>query len=427
MFFALFSLIEFFVFVLNGFAIVNRERVLNRYLKSREHSFDNQHQDSAFYRLVQLIISIQTVLRVPLIFLNSLIIVVKLVSKRSKAFLADILKSDQPIDLEPVRSGFCQITDRLRKFAKTFEDSLDEEEAAAKSFGSRTKYLKQGMSSDPTVLSAFRKQRTNRFIIDYLLRGGYFETAQKLAEYVGIENIDKNVFHIAKQVEDALQRHDLSICLNWVLDNRSKLHRLHSNFETEVRVQQLIELIKNGQRQESINFFRATFGGAPEKWNNDTLLHVMGLLAFGPRTGVQSYQKLANAERWEQILEMFRHENAKIFRLSSQSAFSTCLQLGLAAYKTPFCRSDPESRCIVCRDLYMIADGLPFSNVKNSRLICAYSGESLDDEHNRPIMLPNGRVYGERAIKQLLRDNVIMCPKTSEVFAAEKLLRVYVL
>lgn len=30
MFFALFSLVEFFVFILNGFAVVNRERVLNK-------------------------------------------------------------------------------------------------------------------------------------------------------------------------------------------------------------------------------------------------------------------------------------------------------------------------------------------------------------------------------------------------------------
>ncbi|CAD5209419.1 unnamed protein product [Bursaphelenchus xylophilus] len=423
MFFALFSLIEFFVFILNGFAIVNRERVLNKYLKSREHSFDSQSQDSAVFRLVQLIISIQTVLRVPLIFLNSLIIV----SKRSKNALTDLLKkSDRSIDVEPVRVEFSQVTDRLRKFLKSFDEIVSEEENAAQTFGSRTKYLKQGFSSDPAISSAFRKQRTNRFIIDYFLRAGYFETAQKLAEYVGIDNIDRNVFHVAKQVEDGLQRHDLSICLNWVLDNRSKLHRLHSNFETEVRVQQLIELIKNGQRQESINFIRATFGG-PDKWTNETLLQVMGLLAFGPATGVSSYQKLVISERWEQILDMFREENAKIFRLSPQSAFSVCLQVGLAAYKTPFCKNNPDSRCIICRDLYDLAYGLPFSNVKNSRLICAYSGESLDDENNRPVMLPNGQVYGERAINQLVRDNVIMCPKSSEFFPADKLQRVYVL
>ncbi|KAI6179661.1 Immediate early response 3-interacting protein 1 [Aphelenchoides besseyi] len=77
MFFAFFSLIEFFVFILNGFAIVNRERVLNKYLNKRQHSFDNRQDDSALYRLAQLIISIQTVLRVPLIFVNIFIIVVR--------------------------------------------------------------------------------------------------------------------------------------------------------------------------------------------------------------------------------------------------------------------------------------------------------------------------------------------------------------
>lgn len=80
MFFALFSLLEFFVLVLNGFAIVNRERVLNKYLKKRQHSFDQHANESALYRLVQLIISLQTVLRVPLIFLNVFIITVRLVA-----------------------------------------------------------------------------------------------------------------------------------------------------------------------------------------------------------------------------------------------------------------------------------------------------------------------------------------------------------
>ncbi|KAI6221317.1 Macrophage erythroblast attacher [Aphelenchoides fujianensis] len=79
MFFALFSLVEFFVFILNGFAIVNRERVLNKYLKNRQHSFDHRQEEGPLVRLAQLIVSIQTVLRVPLIFVNIFIIVVRLV------------------------------------------------------------------------------------------------------------------------------------------------------------------------------------------------------------------------------------------------------------------------------------------------------------------------------------------------------------
>lgn len=48
----------------------------------------------------------------------------------------------------------------------------------------------------------FRKQRLNRFIIDHLLRTGYFETAQKLSDSVGMDfQSTKYVFHVAKQVE----------------------------------------------------------------------------------------------------------------------------------------------------------------------------------------------------------------------------------
>lgn len=125
-------------------------------------------------------------------------------------------------------------------------------------------------------MSVFRKQRANRFIIEHLLRNGYFETAQKLAEYVGANNINKNVFHVARQVEESLKRKDLTICLHWILDNRSKLHRLHSTFESEVRIQQLIELLKDKKGIEAVNFMRTYFGNtnSPERWCNPTLLKV---------------------------------------------------------------------------------------------------------------------------------------------------------
>ncbi|KAI1724912.1 CHORD domain-containing protein [Ditylenchus destructor] len=71
MFFSLYSILEFVLLVLNGFAIINRERVLNKIVKQRQHSFDGS-DSSVTYRLVNLILSIQTVLRVPLIFANSL-------------------------------------------------------------------------------------------------------------------------------------------------------------------------------------------------------------------------------------------------------------------------------------------------------------------------------------------------------------------
>lgn len=97
-----------------------------------------------------------------------------------------------------------------------------------------------------------------------------------MAEYVNAENINKNVFHVAKQVEESLKRRDLSICLHWVLDNRSKLHRLQSSFENEVRTQQLIELIKDGKKLEAVNFLKTYYGNtnSPEKWTK-TVMNVI--------------------------------------------------------------------------------------------------------------------------------------------------------
>uniref|UniRef100_A0A914DQM4 Immediate early response 3-interacting protein 1 n=1 Tax=Acrobeloides nanus TaxID=290746 RepID=A0A914DQM4_9BILA len=78
MFFSLFSLLEFILLITNGFAIINKERVLNKFIKSRQHSFDSNDSNSITLRLVNLILSIQTVLRIPLIIANSFVIVFKL-------------------------------------------------------------------------------------------------------------------------------------------------------------------------------------------------------------------------------------------------------------------------------------------------------------------------------------------------------------
>lgn len=230
---------------------------------------------------------------------------------------------------------------------------------------------------------------------------------------------------MAKQVEDALKNEDLTICSNWVVENRSRLHRLQSNFETEVRVQELIEKIKSGERKEAISFLRKNFSNKV-RWENSNLLHVMGLLGFGKDTEIDLYKKLMKTERWEQILDMFRMENSRIFKLANQSAFSACLQVGISAHKTPLCRENRDSRCIICEGLMDLARDLPFANVKQSRLICAYNGLPLNDE-NRPYMLPNGYVYGEHSMKELIQDGIIECPRTQQEYQKESLKRIYVL
>lgn len=56
-------------------------------------------------------------------------------------------------------------------------------------------------TNDSWKREAWRHQRIDRLIIDHLLRSGYFETAQKLAEQSDVEVMcNKSIFMIAKQV-----------------------------------------------------------------------------------------------------------------------------------------------------------------------------------------------------------------------------------
>jgi macrophage erythroblast attacher len=123
---------------------------------------------------------------------------------------------------------------------------------------------------------------------------------------------------------------------------------------------------------------------------------------------------------------MFRAEVKKIFRFSVHTAFSACLQVGIAAHKTTFCTNDSKSRCVVCRELYELADGLPCAHVENSRLICVKTGEQLNDK-NPPIILPNGRVYSENAIQEMTSGNKVTCPRTGNEFNLNQTKKLYVL
>lgn len=58
--------------------------------------------------------------------------------------------------------------------------------------------------------------------------------------------------------------------------------------------------------------------------------------------------------------------------------------------------------CPVCtRPLNILAANLPYAHCSQSRLICNITGHSLN-EHNHPLMLPNGYVYGEKVRMVLL-------------------------
>jgi macrophage erythroblast attacher len=108
-----------------------------------------------------------------------------------------------------------------------------------------------------------------------------------------------------------------------------------------------------------------------------------------------------------------------------------------------------NAECPVCQEpLNKLAERLPHAHCSQSRLICRLSGLPLN-EHNLPMMLPNGRVYGEQVFisgfvhqsnpimfvlnRQALRtmassnNGMVTCPRTKEVFAVKDAEKVYVM
>ena len=50
------------------------------------------------------------------------------------------------------------------------------------------------------------------------------------------------------------------------------------------------------------------------------------------------------------------------------------------------------------------------------------------NEHNAPMMLPNGNVYGEKALSEMMAaDGIVTCPRTNDKFWLDQAQKVYVM
>lgn len=86
--------------------------------------------------------------------------------------------------------------------------------------------------------------------------------------------------------------------------------------------------------------------------------------------------------------------------------------------------------CPACSEVgSQLCSGLPFAYHPHSRLVCRVT-QSVMDEHNPPLVLPNGRVYSKRGIELLTQgstDGMIKCVDTHDVFSPTDVKPVYIL
>lgn len=351
---------------------------------------------------------------------------------------------DSKVTVGAISDLLSGVIDKLTVLKRKAHDSIADELEAASNCKKRLDHVKEYCSkkessspSDVVVVNAWKKKRLDRVLVEHLLRCGFYDTAVKLAkqsDILHLTNID--LFLTSREVEEALRKRDTSKCLAWCYDNKSKLRKQHSNLELNVRTQEVIELIRSGQRKDAVEHARKYLSphvDPKEPSTLEDLQHCMTLLAFGPNTHVKPYSHLLDESRWEKLIAQFRDENVKLFQLSCTSVFWATLQCGLSSLKTPQCyRRDEQGRvqdCPVCSPLMnQLANNLPCAHASQSRLVCSASGQPLN-EHNQPMMLPNGYVYGSIALQQMAEQNKgkVTCPRTKRVFDYSQCQKVFVM
>ncbi|KAL9896851.1 E3 ubiquitin-protein transferase Katazuke isoform 2-T2 [Glossina fuscipes fuscipes] len=276
----------------------------------------------------------------------------------------------------------------------------------------------------------WKRFRIDRMVVEHLLRMGYYKTAERLASQSNIQHLTNlDIFHVSREVENDLANYKTTKCVLWCIDNKSKLRKINSNIEFDLRVQEFVELIRKNLRAEAVMHARKHFP-AFEKTQIKEICECMALLAYQPDTTIEPYKSLFGMKRWKELVIKFRNENYRLFQLSTQSLLTVAIQAGLSALKTPQCYSITckNLNCPVCQeDFNQIAKHLPYSHCVQSRLICRITGLPLN-EHNLPMMLPNGQIFGQLALPEITKENgTVLCPITNTKFSNPKIEKVFVM
>lgn len=319
------------------------------------------------------------------------------------------------------------MVEKLQVLKRKAEESISEELQVGYVCKRRLDHLKEHTGG-----AQWRRRRLDRMLVEYFLRRGYYNAATRLAQTSDLGDLTNiDIFLVSRDVENSLMERETSKCLAWCHDNRSKLRKLKSSLEFNLRIQEFVELVRSDRRIEAVRHARKHFSTYEEDQLQE-IQHCMALLAFPANTEISPYKEMLLESRWDKLVEQFRQENYRLFQLASQSVFTVALQAGLSALKTPQCYSSRENRnagCPVCQDwLNILAMPLPFAHCSQSRLVCHISGLPLN-EHNQPMVLPNGYVYGEQGLMQMAAENngQVICPKTKEIYPYKKVEKVYVM
>lgn len=230
-------------------------------------------------------------------------------------------------------------TNTLKRKLSAISASTD---GANTSLGARLDHMNQlnQISSLADVkYDEWSRIRLDRLLVDYLLRTGYVRTASQLATAQGIDElvrVEIAAFESCGRIQKALLSKSTKEALAWCGENRKELGKLESDLEFELRLQQYIELIRDGQKLEAVIHAQKHLTSHKD---SDLVLQAAGLLAFDPEMNFPASRDFFSDQRWEDLADRFVTTHHQLYNIPSVPQLNTALSAGLSALKTPACHS----------------------------------------------------------------------------------------
>jgi len=250
--------------------------------------------------------------------------------------------------------------------------------------------------------TTWSQTRLSRLLVDYLLRSGHGASASALASAANIEDlVDITAFSSCVAIESSLRAGNLGPALLWCTENRTGLKKMDSQLESELRLQQYIELLRS---RDTTKLTEATLHARKYlTFQEETAKHAAGLLVFSAYTLMEPYCTLYSPSRYTHLATLFLKDHHSLLSLPPTPSLHIALSAGLSALKTPSCHSAHAAStgtastatsgagvCPICStELNELARGVPWS----MRTVSVVEAE--------PVMLPNGRIYGLERLRRL--------------------------
>lgn len=328
---------------------------------------------------------------------------------------------------------------RMQSLKRKMENLQGEEKKVQDQSKKRIQHL-ESLHQIPSLVDVkydqWSRTRLDRLMVDHMLRSGYSESAKELAREKGIEDlVDINVFMQCQRIADSLRRGETKEALQWCGENKAGLKKSQYNLEFELRLQQYIEMIRTGDKKKLLEaMVHAKKYLTPYMETQSTeISHAAGLLAFPRDTKAEPYRAMYSSTRWTHLAELFVRTHHELLSLPSRPLLHIALSAGLSALKTPSCHSEYTSSrsnslstttsvCPICStELNELARDMPYAHHTKSYI------------ESDPIVLPNGRVYGQERLLDMnkkvgcIEAGTIKDPTTGEVFEESDMKKVYIM